>query len=254
VDLSGSELTIYAAELNTVLHRHLWPRGLVQPPLTEADQRSMALQATQNQRRPEQEVAVDYNEPAMSQHEWLASGGGEGAGDRAMVTRRRPSTRRHPPRRPAPRCPVPDVQLPDAQLPDVQHPDVQHPDLTPGRLRARRSCSGIDGMDHQERFEELADKFAGRPASCRQTTAVPGGSDRQPSRSSIFAMLSGAGGFIVKLPEARVQSLVAEGQGVQWDANKGKPMREWIQISSTDPDVWLGLADEAFAYVGSLKR
>jgi hypothetical protein len=51
----------------------LWPRGMVQPPLTEADQRSLALQATQNQRRPEQEVSVRFSAPAMSQQEWLSS-------------------------------------------------------------------------------------------------------------------------------------------------------------------------------------
>ena len=70
----GSEVTIYAAELNTVLARRLWPRGMVQPPLTDADQRSLALQATQNQRRPEQEVSVTFTVRAMSQHEWLSSG------------------------------------------------------------------------------------------------------------------------------------------------------------------------------------
>ena len=69
----GSEITVYAAEFNTVLARHLWPRGMVQPPLTEADQRSMALQATQNQRRPEQEVSVGFNTPAMSQRDWISS-------------------------------------------------------------------------------------------------------------------------------------------------------------------------------------
>jgi YihY family inner membrane protein len=69
----GSEVMIYAAELNTVLARRLWPRGMVQPPLTEADQRSLALQATQNQRRPEQEVSVRFTAPAMSQGEWLSS-------------------------------------------------------------------------------------------------------------------------------------------------------------------------------------
>jgi YihY family inner membrane protein len=68
----GCQLTIYAAELNTVISRRLWPRGMVQPPLTEADQRSLALQATQNQRRPEQEVSVEFTTPAMTQHEWLA--------------------------------------------------------------------------------------------------------------------------------------------------------------------------------------
>jgi YihY family inner membrane protein len=69
----GSEITIYAAELNTVLARHLWPRGMVQPPLTEADQRSLALQATQNQRRPEEDVTVEFTTPAMSQSAWLSS-------------------------------------------------------------------------------------------------------------------------------------------------------------------------------------
>jgi len=69
----GSEVMIYAAELNTVLARRLWPRGMVQPPLTHADQRSLALQATQNQRRPEQEVSVRFTTPAMSQREWLSS-------------------------------------------------------------------------------------------------------------------------------------------------------------------------------------
>jgi YihY family inner membrane protein len=69
----GSQITIYAAELNAVLARHLWPRGLVQPPLTEADQKSLALQATQNQRRPEQNVSVGFTTPAMTQQEWLSS-------------------------------------------------------------------------------------------------------------------------------------------------------------------------------------
>jgi uncharacterized BrkB/YihY/UPF0761 family membrane protein len=69
----GSEITLYAAEVNTVIARHLWPRGMIQPPLTEADQRSMALQATQNQRRPEQEVTVGFTTSAMSQRTWLTS-------------------------------------------------------------------------------------------------------------------------------------------------------------------------------------
>jgi YihY family inner membrane protein len=75
----GCQVTIYAAELNTVISRHLWPRGMVQPPLTEADQRSLALQATQNRRRPEQEVTVEFTMPAMTQHEWLAGQNGNSA-------------------------------------------------------------------------------------------------------------------------------------------------------------------------------
>ncbi|MHB1445644.1 MAG: YihY/virulence factor BrkB family protein [Acidimicrobiales bacterium] len=69
----GVEMSVYAAEVNTVLARKLWPRGMVQPPLTEADQRSMALQATQNQRRPEQHVTVDFSEEPMSQDDYARS-------------------------------------------------------------------------------------------------------------------------------------------------------------------------------------
>ena len=54
------QLTVYAAEVNVVLARRLWPRSIVQPPLTEADRASMALQALQNQQRQEQRVEVSF--------------------------------------------------------------------------------------------------------------------------------------------------------------------------------------------------
>lgn len=53
-------VTVYCAEINVVLARRLWPRSIVQPPLTEADRASLALQALQNQRRPEQLVEVTF--------------------------------------------------------------------------------------------------------------------------------------------------------------------------------------------------
>jgi YihY family inner membrane protein len=56
------EITVYAAEINVVLARRLWPRSIVQPPLTEADRASMALQALQNQRRVEQQVKVTFDD------------------------------------------------------------------------------------------------------------------------------------------------------------------------------------------------
>jgi len=45
-----------------VLARRLWPRAIVQPPLTEADRASMALQALQNQRRAEQWIKVTFDD------------------------------------------------------------------------------------------------------------------------------------------------------------------------------------------------
>jgi YihY family inner membrane protein len=72
-----TELTVYAAELNVVLARHLWPRGLMQPPLTEADRRSLAAQALQNARRPEQHVEVSFDGEPMTEAEFLGTGNGQ---------------------------------------------------------------------------------------------------------------------------------------------------------------------------------
>jgi YihY family inner membrane protein len=58
----GVEGMVYSAELNTVLAGRLWPRSVVQPPLTDADRASMALQALQNRRRPEQHVDVSFTD------------------------------------------------------------------------------------------------------------------------------------------------------------------------------------------------
>lgn len=66
-----AELTVYCAEINVVLARRLWPRAIVQPPLTEADRSSMAAQAEQNQRRPEQHVQVTFDGRTQTQDEYL---------------------------------------------------------------------------------------------------------------------------------------------------------------------------------------
>lgn len=70
----GSTLTLYAAEVNTVLHHRLWPRSIVQPPLTRADQLSIALQAIQSQRRPEQGVVTTVHGAPMTQDEFREGG------------------------------------------------------------------------------------------------------------------------------------------------------------------------------------
>jgi YihY family inner membrane protein len=57
-------LIVYAAEVNVVLSRRLWPRSIVQPPLLKADMESLSLQALQNQRRKDQHVEVTFDETA----------------------------------------------------------------------------------------------------------------------------------------------------------------------------------------------
>ncbi len=59
------EITVYAAETNVVLARRLWPRTIVQPPLTEADRAVLSAQALQNQRRDDQHVQVSFSTPPV---------------------------------------------------------------------------------------------------------------------------------------------------------------------------------------------
>jgi YihY family inner membrane protein len=54
----GAQMTFFAAEINVVHHRRLWPRAIVQPPLTDADRRALIYYAKQEERRPEETVDV----------------------------------------------------------------------------------------------------------------------------------------------------------------------------------------------------
>ncbi|MER6363259.1 YihY/virulence factor BrkB family protein [Kitasatospora sp. NPDC001527] len=58
-----AQITVYAAETDVVLARRLWPRSLLQPPLTEADEQVLASVARQEERRPEQRVDVSFHDP-----------------------------------------------------------------------------------------------------------------------------------------------------------------------------------------------
>jgi uncharacterized BrkB/YihY/UPF0761 family membrane protein len=54
----AAEVALYAAELSVVRARRLWPRSIVQPPLTEADRAVLSAIARQEERRPEEDVRV----------------------------------------------------------------------------------------------------------------------------------------------------------------------------------------------------
>jgi len=55
----GVQLTLFAAEVNVVRKRHLWPRSLVQPPFTDADVQALTRYAKQEGRRPEERIDVE---------------------------------------------------------------------------------------------------------------------------------------------------------------------------------------------------
>jgi uncharacterized BrkB/YihY/UPF0761 family membrane protein len=60
----GSQLVLLAAEINVVLHYRLWPRSLMQPPLTQADRLVLQRLARMQVRRPEQEISASFTEAA----------------------------------------------------------------------------------------------------------------------------------------------------------------------------------------------
>ena len=56
----SAQLLLYAAEVNVVLARRLWPRSLLQSPLTGPDQRVLAALAETEERVPSQTIEVRF--------------------------------------------------------------------------------------------------------------------------------------------------------------------------------------------------
>jgi membrane protein len=57
-----ARVVVYAAEINVVRAKRLWPRSLSAPPLTEGDRRAYTEYAQTEERRPEEEVHVDLRD------------------------------------------------------------------------------------------------------------------------------------------------------------------------------------------------
>jgi membrane protein len=62
----GAQMLLLSAELNVVLSRRLWPRGLA-PPLTEADREAFAAQARQHLVQPAQDIHVHFGDEGPGQ-------------------------------------------------------------------------------------------------------------------------------------------------------------------------------------------
>ena len=70
----SAQMSVYAAEVNVVKARRLWPRSIVQPPLTPADREVLSSLALEGKRRPEQYVGVGFND-VISGTEGASPGG-----------------------------------------------------------------------------------------------------------------------------------------------------------------------------------
>lgn len=56
----GAQLTLYAAELNVVVTRKLWPRSLFGPPAVPADEETLAALAKVEERHDEEQIDVQF--------------------------------------------------------------------------------------------------------------------------------------------------------------------------------------------------
>lgn len=68
--------------------------------------------------------------------------------------------------------------------------------------------------------------------------------------NKIFAMLTKSK-LVVKLPQQRVDSLVASGDGKRFDTGSGRLMKEWLTVEPTSQEEWLPLVEEAMKFVAS---
>ena len=69
-------------------------------------------------------------------------------------------------------------------------------------------------------------------------------------KKKIFAMLASDDRFVVKLPRARVDALVAGGFGELFDPRRnGRAMKEWLVVGEGRDARWLPLAKEAMEFV-----
>jgi YihY family inner membrane protein len=63
----GAQVTLYAAEVNVVRKERLWPRSLIQPPLSDADRRAYRRAAIAQERRPEEDVKVRFEDETIGE-------------------------------------------------------------------------------------------------------------------------------------------------------------------------------------------
>jgi hypothetical protein len=99
----------------------------------------------------------------------------------------------------------------------------------------------------EKRYEDLIDGLVGIAG----VTPPQGGSGFGRSavrfQKKIFVMLV-RGRLVLKLPAGRVDALIAAGEGVRFDANKGTPMKEWFSLDPESELPWLPLAREALDF------
>lgn len=123
---------------------------------------------------------------------------------------------------------------------------------TPRDARPARSRSAAPVRSKSEPVPPLDPRFASVVRALRGERGVTFGGKGFGSSAlklddKIFAMWTSKETFVVKLDRARVTELVERGKGRYYDPGRGRPMKEWFEVSA-QPAAWLRLAKEALAF------
>jgi len=108
-------------------------------------------------------------------------------------------------------------------------------------------------MTPEDRFDDLIAEMLGTAGVSPPSPGGGFGSSALRIQNKIFAMLV-RGRLVVKLPRARVDELVAAGEGDRFDANKGTPMKEWLSLDPGSALDWSPIAREALEFVDRPQR
>lgn len=109
---------------------------------------------------------------------------------------------------------------------------------------------GASQLRPEDRYADLAAELLGEAGVTPPTGGGGFGRTALRYRRKIFVMLV-RGRLVLKLPAERVDALIAAGDGIRFDANKGTPMREWFSLEPESGRGWLELAREALDFTRS---
>ena len=88
----GAQMTLFAAEINVVVARKLWPRSLFGDPLLPEDQKTLRALAKVEERSPVEQIDVQFQQPAATPRPPMIQNSRSGASRRVM-----PSGHEHSP-------------------------------------------------------------------------------------------------------------------------------------------------------------
>ncbi len=111
------------------------------------------------------------------------------------------------------------------------------------------TASQHDRDGARERFDRLAADLLHHPLV--QTGTGFGSLPGLRVHNKIFAMLC-RGELVVKLPQPRVEELVARGLATRFDARgDGRLMKQWAAIPATRAEDWNAVAAEALTFMAA---